>query len=72
MYGLKQAAILAYEFLSFLLNAADYTPIIGTLGLWKHKTRKTVFCLCVDDFCVKYYSPEDLQHLHKAISKQYT
>ena len=72
MYGLKQAAILAYEFLSKLLRQADYIPITGALGLWKHKTRPTVLCLCVDDFGVKYYSKNDLQHLHQAISQQYT
>ena len=72
MYGRKQAAILVYEYLSNLLREANYVPIIGTLGLWKHKTRPTVFCLCVDDLGVKYFSPDDLQHLHKAISKQYT
>lgn len=72
MYGLKQAAILAYEFLSSLLKDASYAPITGTLGLWKHSTRKTIFCLCVDDFGVKYFSEEDLTHLHQAISKKYT
>ena len=51
IYDLKQAAILVYEFLSLLLEDADYVPIIGTLGLWKHSIRKITFCLCVDDFC---------------------
>ena len=72
MYGLKQAALLAYEFLSTLLKDAGYTPLVGTLGLWKHKSRKTIFCLCVDDFGVKYYSKEDILHLQDTISKQYT
>jgi len=72
MYGLKQAAILAYEFLSTLLKNAGYQPITGTLGLWKHVTKPTVFCLCVDDFGVKYFSDHDLQHLRQAIEKQYT
>ena len=45
---------------------------MGTLGLWKHKTKKTIFCLCVDNFGIKYYSAEDLQHLHSTISKKYT
>ena len=54
MYGLKQASVLAYKYLSKFLTAADYTPIIGTSGLWCHKTKPTIFCLCVDDFGIKY------------------
>ena len=40
--------------------------------MWKHNSRPTVFSLCVDDFGVKYYSTEDVQHLVNAIEKQYT
>ena len=72
MYELKQAAVLAYENLSTLLKKAGYTPIIGSLGIWTHKTRKTIFCLCVDDFGVKYYKKEDLIHLKNAIESVYT
>ena len=31
-----------------------------------------MFCLCVDDFGVKYYNQDDLQHLKQVIEKQYT
>ena len=72
MYGLKQAAVLAYNNLSSLLLAAGYRPITNSQGMWKHISRQTIFCLCVDDFGVKYYSKEDIQHLKKAIEKQYT
>ena len=72
MYGLKQAAVLAYNNLSKLLEAAGYQPIINSLGMWKHASRKTLFCLCVDDFGVKYYSKDDMTHLLQAIGKQYT
>ena len=34
MYGLKQAAILAYTQVSTLLKKAGYQPIIGSLGMW--------------------------------------
>ena len=39
MYGLKQAALLAYDHLSGLLQNAGYFPILGSLGMWKHQTQ---------------------------------
>ena len=54
MYGLKQAAILAYKQLCTRLEQAGYKPIIGSAGMFKHETRKTKFCLCVDEFGMKY------------------
>ena len=72
MYGLKQAAILAYNQVSSLLKAADYYPIVGSMGMWKHKHRKTIFCLCVDDFGIKYYSKDDVLHLKNTLKPQYT
>ena len=71
MYGLKQAALLAYEFLTEILLQAGYHPIKTTLGLWKHKTRRTIFCLCVDDFGVKYYNMDNLNHLRNALKTKY-
>ena len=56
MYGLIHAAVLVYQKVSTLLKTGDYQPLIGSLGMWKHESRKTMFCLCVDDFGVKYYS----------------
>lgn len=63
MYGLKQAAILAYQHLVNNLAPHGYTPCKYSLGLWTHNTRPTKFCLCVDDFGVKYYSKSDADHL---------
>ena len=63
MYGLKQAAILVYKQLVQNLGQPGYYPIPYTTGLWKHKTRDTVFALCVDDFGVKYTSKETINHL---------
>ena len=63
MYGLKQAAILAYKQLVKNLGQHGYYPIPLTNGLWKHKTRGTVFALCVDDFGVKYTSKDSINHL---------
>ena len=72
MYSLKQASVLYYQNLTKLLTDGGYQHIVGSLGMWKHKTRQTVFCLCVDDFGVKYYNKEDVQHLHDTIAKEYT
>ena len=71
MYGLKQAAILAYERLKATLQRFGYHPVIGTVGLWKHMTRPIQFCLCVDDFGVKYYNRKDVVQLLQAIGKLY-
>ena len=72
MYDLKQASVLAYQNLTKLLIDGGYQRIVGFLGMWKHKIRKTLLCLCVDGFGVKYYSKEDEQHLHHTIEKEYT
>ena len=71
MPGLKQAALLAYEHLKSSLAPYSYYPIPGTIGLWKHKTRRTIFCLCVDDFGIKYWSKEDADHLCNAIGANF-
>ena len=46
MYGLKQAAILAYDNLKKNLEPHGYRPIVGTAGMWEHETRPTKFCVC--------------------------
>ena len=71
MYGLKQAAILAYNQLVQHLHPYGYFPIPNSPGLWKHKSRKTCFSLCVDDFGIKYFSPQDAKHLLNALKKAY-
>ena len=72
MYGLKQAAILAYNQLKSKLLPHGYSPVTGTVGIWQHSTRRTEFCLCVDDFGIKYFSREDADHLLSAIGKHYS
>ena len=71
MYGLKQAAILAHEQLIQHLTPYGYRPIPNT-NFWKHVTKPMVFCLCVDDFGVKYFSKDDANHLFTALKTQYT
>ena len=71
MYELKQAALLAYNNLKESLQPHGYTPIIGTVGMWEHKTRKIKFCLCVDNFRINYFNKEDVNHLIESITKTY-
>jgi hypothetical protein len=71
MYGLKQAARLAFDNLVKLLEPNGYYPICASPGLWKHTTRPTLFTLCVDDFGIKYTSNEDATHLLNAIGQNY-
>ena len=58
MYGLKEAAILAYTQIKEHLGKEGNKPIQGTFGLWKHNTRQITFALCVDDFDMKYFNIE--------------
>ena len=71
MYGLKQAAILAYDQLVKNLANHGYHPCPNSVGIWKHETRATKFCLCVDDFGIKYNSVEDANHLLNALKQYY-
>ena len=71
MYGLKQAAILAYEQLGERLNKYGYYKICNSNGLWRHETRPTIFALCVDDFTVKYLSEDDATHLIETLKAYY-
>ncbi len=39
--------------------------------MWKHNTRKTKFCLCVDNFGIQYHSKADANHLIQALTNFY-
>ena len=71
MYGLKQAAILAYKQLKTNLATYGYYPIPHSVGMWKHITCKTLFCLSVDDFGIQYHSKADADHLIHALRQFY-
>ena len=71
MYGLKEAAILAYNKTPLHLTSRGYYHIPGTAGLWKHKTRQTIFCLCVDDFGIKYFNPDDIAHFQDSLKDHF-
>ena len=72
MYGLKQAAILAYENLMNNLRQYGYRPVPHALGIWTHESRPICFCLCVDDFGIKYFNKDDAQHLLSSLQNHYT
>ena len=55
MYGLKQAALLAYDNIVNILEPHGYYPEPNTQEIWAHKTKSIRFCVCVDDFSIKYF-----------------
>ena len=71
MYGLKEAAILAYDQLRTHLAPYGYFPVQHTPGLWCHRTHCTTFTLAVDDFGIKYFSKDDANHLFAALATRY-
>ena len=71
MPGLRQAALLAYKHLKNSLQPYGYFPVPGTVGLWAHEICLTKFCLCVDDFGIKYWSKEDANHLCNVIGANF-
>ena len=71
MYGLKQAARLAYDNLVTNLKKDGYFPDKYCPNIWSHESRPTKFCLCVDDFGVKYLTKDDAQHLITTLKQSY-
>ena len=71
MYGLKYASIIAYNKLIAHMEPHGYYPVPFTTVLWAHKTRKTFFCLCADDFGIRYFSKDDANHLLNYLKKHY-
>ena len=71
MYGLKQDARLAYDELVKHLKKFGYTPDKLATNIWRHETRKTKFCLCVDDFGIQYFNKDDADHLINALQAKY-
>ena len=72
MYGLKEAAILAYDQLKAHLAPYGYHPVPHTPGLWRHTDRRTTFTLAVDDFGIKYFGKANADHLFAALATKYT
>ena len=51
--------------------SSGYIPCKYYTGLWRHTMKKIMFCLCVDNFCVKYFLDADSDHLLKTLKKHY-
>ena len=71
MYELKQAALLAYDFLAKNLKPYGYYLIPHTEGIWKHISRPITFYHCVDDIGVKYFNKSDVGHLIHALEQDH-
>ena len=71
MYGLKEAGIIAFKRLVANLAPHGYHPVRFTPGLWKHDTLPTTFTLAVDDFGIKYFQQDHLDHLFMALRTNY-
>jgi hypothetical protein len=71
MYGLPQASSNSHDELEERLNKEGYfkNPLVP--ALWKHKTRPTQIVLAVDNFGIKYFTKEDLDHLANTLKKYY-
>ena len=67
----KQAAMLAYQHLKQCLEPYGYEPMPRTTGLWRHKSRPTIFCLCVDDFGINFWNRHDADHSCNAIGANF-
>ena len=72
MYGLKQAGTISNMELTKHLDNFGYYPVQQNPGLWRHKTRATIFTLVVDDFVIKYATHQDADHLLQALCAKYT
>lgn len=71
MYGLKQAVTIASHQLVDHLSTHGYSIIPGTSCMFQHSSRPTKFCLCMDDFGIKYFNEEDAEHLQSVIFAKY-
>ena len=72
IYGLNQSGIIDNMELTKHLDKFGYYPVQHTLGLWRHKTRATIFTLVVDDFAIKYATHQDADHILQALCTKYT
>jgi hypothetical protein len=69
MYGLPQLGSNSHNELEGRLNKEGYfkSPLVP--ALWKHKTQPTQFVLVVNNFGIKYFTKEDLDHLADILKK---
>ena len=72
MYGLKEAGCVAFQNLVNNLAPFGYEPMPCNPVSWRHNTRRTTFTLAVDDFGIKNFNQDDLDHILKALKTHYT
>ena len=53
MYELKEAGILAFNFIVQNIAPFGHTPVRYTPGFWKYESRPARFALCIDYFGIK-------------------
>ena len=71
MYSLPQVEANSFNEHEERLNKEEYYKSPLASALWKHKTRPTQFVLIVDNFSIKYFSKEDLDHLVNSLKQYY-
>ena len=71
MYGLKQAAQLAYDALLINLKKYGHAPDKYSPNMWVHETCTTKCCLCVDNCGAKYTSRVGTQYLINTLQENY-
>ena len=71
MYGLPQAGSNSHVKLEACLNKEGYYKSPLAPARWKHKTRPTQFVLIINNFGIKYFTKDDLDHLADTLKKYY-
>ncbi len=69
MYGLPQAGSNSHDELKERLNKEGYfkSPLVP--ALWKHKAHPTEFVLVVNNFGIKYFTKDNLDHLANTLKQ---
>ena len=69
MYGFKKSGIISNLELQKNMEKFGHCPVRFTAGIWKHETNETIFTLVVNNFCIKYTSEVNAEHLLHALRK---
>ena len=67
MYVLKEAGCVVLQNLVNNLAPLGYEPMSCTPGLWRHNTRRAILTSSVDDFGIKHFNQDDIDHLLSAL-----
>ena len=69
VYEFIRKSFIYYNQLISHMDPHSYYFVPFTTGLWDNKTRRKTFCLCVDDFGVKYLNRYDADYLLEYLKK---